>query len=44
MTEAAVSTLLAMIGGAPADVGKMKFEPELIVRESTSRHHESARH
>ncbi|OFS67650.1 LacI family DNA-binding transcriptional regulator [Trueperella sp. HMSC08H06] len=44
MTEAAVSTLLAMIGGAPADVGKMKFEPELIVRESTSRHHDSARH
>ncbi len=36
MSEAAVSTLLAMIQGAPTDVGKMRFEPELIVRESTA--------
>ncbi len=36
MSEAAVSTLLAMIQGSPGDVGKMRFEPELIVRESTA--------
>ncbi|QOQ39228.1 LacI family DNA-binding transcriptional regulator [Trueperella pecoris] len=36
MAESAVSTLLAMIGGTSSDVGKMKFEPELIVRESTA--------
>lgn len=36
MAESAVSTLLGMIGGAPTDVGKMKFEPELVVRESTA--------
>lgn len=40
MSEAAVSTLLAMIQGTPGDVGKMRFEPELIVRESTA----TARH
>ncbi|NLW13006.1 MAG: substrate-binding domain-containing protein, partial [Trueperella sp.] len=40
MSEAAVSTLLAMIQGTPGDVGKMRFEPELIVRESTA----AARH
>ncbi|WP_461004922.1 LacI family DNA-binding transcriptional regulator [Trueperella pyogenes] len=37
MTESAVSTLLSMIGGVDSHVGKMKFEPELIVRDSTSR-------
>lgn len=35
MCEAAVSTLLSMIKGSPTSIGAMRFESELIVREST---------
>ncbi|QRV02523.1 LacI family DNA-binding transcriptional regulator [Arcanobacterium phocisimile] len=36
MCETAVTTLLGMINGTQSPIGAMKFEPELIVRESTS--------
>ncbi|MFP7707514.1 LacI family DNA-binding transcriptional regulator [Trueperella sp. LYQ141] len=36
MAEAAVSTVLTMIDGQPTNITKMRFEPELIVRESTA--------
>lgn len=36
MSEAAVNTLLSMIAGQASPIGNMRFEPELIVRESTA--------
>ncbi|VEI13778.1 LacI family DNA-binding transcriptional regulator [Trueperella bialowiezensis] len=36
ITEAAVSTLVALIKGMQVDIGKMSFDPELIVRGSTA--------
>lgn len=36
MCETAVTTLIGMINGTQSSIGAMKFEPELIVRESTT--------
>ena len=36
MCDAAVSTLIGMINGTHSPMGPMRFEPELIVRESTA--------
>ena len=36
MCDAAVSTLVSMIGGTPTSIGAVRFTPELIVRETTA--------
>lgn len=36
MCDSAVSTLLSMVRGTSTTIGAMKFEPELIARESTA--------